>query len=160
MADHVGDKWYCSAGTAFFSRSQRYIRACHQIWKCILPKHPAYDMEDLGDDTPGFSREPITPKMCIEAWWLLNELYSFDTPLLDWCLEIYTTIEGGFEFEWYFDRGKSCFIEITNFDVERDVMHRLTVGKQAGPMKELVLLSKNKVDLTTIEFLTSIAEEV
>ena len=101
---HSNDDWKSSVKLE--SRDQLFFKLLNAIWSKVLRNHPDYDGSDLGCDVKGYEMDPITSLACFRATEILCELCKRN--LLCNNLELVSTNDGLFEFEWWFTSSRNC----------------------------------------------------
>lgn len=129
------------------SRDQLFFKLLNAIWSKVLRNHPDYDGSDLGCDVKGYEMDPITPLACFRATEILCELCKRN--LLCNNLDIVSTNDGLFEFEWWFTSSRNCSLVMnwTREDHHEDNIceHRLLFLKKIS--KETSLEGKYVDDI-------------
>lgn len=102
------------------SRDQLFFKLLSGIWCKVLRNHPDYDRSDLGCEAKGYEMDPVTTLACLRATVVLCKLCKRN--LLCNNLELISTNDGLFEFEWWFTSSRNCSI-VMNWVKGRDESH-------------------------------------
>lgn len=121
------------------SRDQLFFNLLNGIWCKVLKKHPDYDGSDLGCEVEGYEMDPVTTLACFRATVVLCKLCKRN--LLCNNLEVISTNDGLFEFEWWFTSSRNCSLTMnwTREDEQHDSLceHKLLFMKKTSKDKSL-----------------------